>query len=155
MAKRNQLNRTTLSTVPNLTTTTLTATTIDGAKHCSAANIHGDSTFTMPTNVNQVVVYQENPPCTGSIDWTAFKYAQPYTICNLGGALMVSGAVSSSTSGLAGVAGVGIQSTPLNDYTIPAATFVEGMAYPPGTKNAGGQTLAFTYLIYNSGSITV
>jgi hypothetical protein len=165
MAKRNQLNRATLSTVPNLTTTTLTATTVsasstisattvDGTTHCSTANLLGGGTFTVVTNQNNVIIYSAGEPSTGSIDWTAFKYSQPYTIVNLSAVqVLLSGAVSASTTGLSGLNAYG-PGAGLNEYMIPARTFLEGVAYDPGLT-VGGNPSNFTYYVYNSGTVTV
>ena len=170
MAKRNQLNRLILNTaasgrIDDLTCTTLTATTVsasstisattvDGATHCSTDNLLGGATFTVATNQNNVIIFSAGEPSTGSIDWTAFKYSQPYTIVNLSPVqVLLSGAVSASTTGLSGLNGQG-PGGGLNEYMIPAGTFLEGVAYDPGLT-VGGTPMNFTYYVYNSGSITV
>ena len=173
MAKRNQYNKATLSTITTLSCSYVTSSAvsasqitgsfisassqINGRLNCGTSNfffVQSADTITIPVNANFVAVAANSTQVTASIDWTGFNYAQSYKIINVGTQTMkVSGAVSASGAdqwGAAGFDGVYVNNTPLNEFLIPSEKWVEGIGYPSGSILAN--TVKATYVIYASGS---
>tara|TARA_R110000824_G_scaffold174752_7_gene352907 strand:- start:2825 stop:3370 length:546 start_codon:yes stop_codon:yes gene_type:complete len=174
MAKRNQYNKATLSTITTLSCSYVTGTAvsasavtcsfisassqINGRLNCGTSNFFvtgTGNTITIPVNTNYVVVAANAVGVTCSINWQGFNYAQPYRIMNPGSAAMkISGALSASGGavqwGAVGIDNLYVNSTPANEFLIPAGIWVDGVGYPSGTANVD---VKGTYVVYASGAM--
>ena len=153
MAKRNQYNRQTLSTVVNLEASTVDATLMDAdTKTIIGQSSANGAQFTLPTSQNVIMCLNLSAPGTASVDYTGFKAGQHVVFLNVGQhETRISGTVSSS-NGIVGINGIAINGTPLNEAVIPARTYVKWLSL--ATSTHPDTTIGPRIAVYESGSVT-